>query len=232
MDEQSKATLEHLLPDLAALIEPLVPNEALLLRLEDRWDTFSDGGGLRTMTADFAPDENGPSLKTLRHAVSDRMAAGAKHLEFEEEFTRDVYQRGRTVLRVSIATTQHAQGYSFETLRVDAKISAPSTCPFSFSPVFDRFRKPLGDAGCSSAFREHAMNLEAPEKIAVVTERVTLEGVESSRIEALASQGFKAQGGGAFRLEQGTGEVGIRVDVAPDAKGISLTCLMAKATAA
>ncbi|NUO51735.1 MAG: hypothetical protein HOV80_23025 [Polyangiaceae bacterium] len=228
MDPQSKATLEHHIPDLAALVEPLVPDEALLVRVEDRWDTFDDGGALRTMTADFGPEEDGPSIKQMRHIVSERMAASGKHLEFEDELRRDVYQQGTTVLRVWLSAALIPPEYLLDCVRVDAKIAAPGGCPFTFSKIFDRFRNQLGKATCTAAVREHTMSLVALEKIGFVSERVSLEGVDPKRLSDLTKQGFKALDGGIYLLEQATTDVGIRVEVAPAAKGISLSCLMAK----
>jgi hypothetical protein len=231
MEAQSKATLRHLLPDLVKLVEPLVPDEALLVRVEDRWDTFDDGGALRTMTADFGPEDDGPSLKRMRHTISDRMAASGKHLDFDDELARDVYQQGTTVLRVWLSAALIPPEYLLDTVRVDAKIASPGECPIAFSKVFERFRGSLGKATCTGATREHTMNLEALEKIGFVIERASLEGVDPERIESLTTQGFKALEDGIYVFEQATSDVGIRVEVAPTAKGISLTCTMAKSGA-
>ncbi len=228
MDAQSEATLQHLLPDLAKLIAAYVPDDALLFRLEDRWDTFSDGSALRTMTADFAPEEDAASLKSLRGVVSDRMARELKHIDFDEPQRRDVYQKDRTVMRVGLASTLHPQGYEIDTVRVDAKIGGSPECPFSFSAPFERFRTGLGDGRITEARREHAMNLEDLAQIAVATERARIAGVTPQKLELLTAAGFTRADDGVLQMAQATSKVDLSVRVEPAPDGATLICAMRK----
>jgi hypothetical protein len=226
MDEQSEATMKHLLPELARVIAPLSPNDALLVRLEDRWDVFVDGRGLRTMTVDFAQSEDGGGLGALRASFGERIGKAFRHLEFEAKEGRDVYERDRTVVRVWRATTRLPQGFELDTVRVDAKVAAPGSCPFAFSEVYRKLRGRIAEGAGGSAVREHVMDLEDLARIAVVTEREELSGLDLAELGGLTSAGFQRLASGGLALRQMSPEVELRATVSKTASGVAFETVM------
>lgn len=231
MDDQSEATMKHLLPELAAVVGKVVPDEALLVRLEDRWDTFVDGRALRTMTADFAPSEDGSNLGALRAHFGEQIGRAFRHVEFEAATSRDVFERDRTVVRVWRAVTRLPQGYELDTIRLDVKVAAPGACPFAFSDVFKKAREKIGEGGTSAALREHAMDIDELARIAVVTEREEIAGLDLAGLRGLSSAGFKALSDGSLSLRQVGDGIELRSKASATTNGVAFETVMIRSAA-
>jgi hypothetical protein len=226
MDEQSEATMKHLLPELAAAVAKVVPSDALLVRLEDRWETFVDGRALRTMTADFAPSEDGSTVGALRAHFGTQIGQAYRHLEFEAAESRDVFERDRTVVRVWRAVTRLPQGYEVDTVRLDAKVAAPEACPLAFSEVYKKLRERIGEGPTLMALREHAMDLDELARIAVVTEREEIGGVDVGKLGDLTGAGLRALADGTRALRQVGAGFELRAKLAAAPRGAAFEMMM------
>ena len=226
MDAQSKATMTHLLPELASILAAVTPDDALLVRLEDRWDTFVDGRALRTMTADFAPSEDSGGLASLRAQFGERIGGSFRHVEFEPADSRDVFERDRAAVRIWRVVTRLAQGYELDAIRVDVKRTAPGACPLVFSEPHRVLRARIGDGAAMFALREHAMDLEALARIAAVTEREGIEGLEVPPLEDVRGAGFRSLSNGDLAVRQASEDVELRATISKIPGGIAFKTAM------
>ena len=229
MDAQSEATLNQLLPELKEILSPVAPDDALVIRVEDRWETFAEGRSARTMTADFCPSDEGAELGHLRGYFGDALAEAYRHLQFEDALSRDVYERDGTVVRIWRAATTHPLGYELDTVRVDAKRST-GRCPLSFSDVFERYRARVAGGELAQAVREHAMSFDDTAVIAVVTERATLEA-GAFDAAALEAAGFSVMSNGDLVQRQVGDGLELRVRYRSEPGGVVLETMMIRAAA-
>jgi hypothetical protein len=224
MDDQSEATLKKLLPELGEILSPVAPDDALVLRLEDRWDTFAEGRSARTMTADFCPSDEGGELGHLRGYFGDALGEAFRHLQFDDTLSRDVYKRDDTVVRIWRATTTHPLGYEFDSVRVDVKV-AVTACPLVFSEAFERYRARATGGAPSGGLREHAMSLDDFALIAVVTERLVVVGAAIDDA-ALTADGFSVLSNGDLMKRQVGSDLELRVRYARAAGAVTIETTM------
>ncbi len=226
MDEQSRVTLSRLLPEVADVIGPLVDEYAYLVKTCDQWDLHPDGSAVRTWTADFTPDDPGPTIRNLVRVANARVEKTYRRIDREEALGRTTFEKKGSCVRVWPATTIHGQGGEAESLRIDVKRASPGGCPVPFSEVFGRFRSDLGGAVITSAAREHSMCLDALEQIGAVIERAVIGDLDLAFCGNLFARGYDGDTERGFRrdVSDQTFAAFARVEAAEGVgRGVSLT---------
>src|SRR5205814_2246673 len=101
LDAFAQQHISGLAPDFVRLLDEIVPDDMVLLRFEDRWDTFEKSPWIRTWTFDFARGTRERELpEFLLTGVERAVGQGFRVTGEEDDRHRTSLERERTQLRI------------------------------------------------------------------------------------------------------------------------------------